>query len=57
MEILIIDDDRVLAHMISGKLSGAHHQPLKNAAWYWHFVDLVWLVVFFILYVSPRIYQ
>jgi heme/copper-type cytochrome/quinol oxidase subunit 3 len=38
-------------------LSVAHHQPLKNASWYWHFVDVVWLAVFFILYVSPRIYQ
>jgi heme/copper-type cytochrome/quinol oxidase subunit 3 len=47
----------VLAQMISGKVSPAHHQPLRNASWYWHFVDVVWLAVFFILYVSPRIYQ
>lgn len=36
---------------------GSHppHRPLHNAALYWHFVDLVWLVVVAVLYVSPRL--
>jgi heme/copper-type cytochrome/quinol oxidase subunit 3 len=33
----------------------APHRPLHNAALYWHFVDLVWLVVVAVLYVSPRL--
>ena len=30
------------------------HQPLHAAALYWHFVDAVWVVVVFILYVLPH---
>ena len=28
-----------------------HHVGLKCAVWYWHFVDIVWILVFFIIYV------
>ena len=30
------------------------HHPLKNAALYWHFVDVVWIVIVAILYLLPR---
>lgn len=30
------------------------HLAVTNAAMYWHFVDAVWLVVFFSLYITPR---
>lgn len=30
------------------------HQPLKNAALYWHFVDVVWLIIVALLYVTPH---
>jgi heme/copper-type cytochrome/quinol oxidase subunit 3 len=30
------------------------HRPLKNAALYWHFVDLVWVVIVGLLYVTPH---
>ena len=31
-----------------------HHLAVTNVSWYWHFVDVVWLVVFTSLYLSPR---
>jgi heme/copper-type cytochrome/quinol oxidase subunit 3 len=31
------------------------HRPLHNAALYWHFVDLVWVVIVALLYVAPRV--
>ena len=27
-----------------------HHVGLEAAAWYWHFVDAVWIIVFFAVY-------
>jgi heme/copper-type cytochrome/quinol oxidase subunit 3 len=30
------------------------HQPLRNAALYWHFVDGVWVVIVGLLYLLPR---
>jgi heme/copper-type cytochrome/quinol oxidase subunit 3 len=35
--------------------SQERHLAVTNAAMYWHFVDAVWLVVFFSLYVTPRL--
>jgi len=32
------------------------HAPLAIVAAYWHFVDLVWLCVFFTIYVTPRLW-
>lgn len=31
------------------------HRPHHNAAIYWHFVDLVWVVIVALLYVAPNI--
>jgi heme/copper-type cytochrome/quinol oxidase subunit 3 len=31
------------------------HRPLHNVAMYWHFVDLVWLLIVSLLYVAPNI--
>jgi cytochrome c oxidase subunit III len=28
-----------------------HHFGLEAAAWYWHFVDVVWLFLFFAVYI------
>lgn len=58
-----------MAHVLAGLLllAGAglwtlmgwfdqrRHAPLSIAAVYWHFVDAVWLAVFFTYYVSPRL--
>jgi heme/copper-type cytochrome/quinol oxidase subunit 3 len=30
------------------------HHPMKNVALYWHFVDVVWIVIVAILYLLPR---
>ena len=32
----------------------APHRPLRNAAMYWHFVDVVWVFVVGLLYVMPH---
>ncbi len=31
------------------------HAPVTIGSWYWHFVDAVWLLVFFSFYVFPRL--
>jgi cytochrome c oxidase subunit III len=31
------------------------HRPLRTASLYWHFVDLVWLVIVSLLYVLPAV--
>jgi heme/copper-type cytochrome/quinol oxidase subunit 3 len=31
------------------------HRPLHNASLYWHFVDIVWVLVVALLYVAPNI--
>ena len=33
-----------------GQLGAKHHFGFEAAAWYWHFVDVVWLYVYLILY-------
>ncbi|PZG24077.1 heme-copper oxidase subunit III [Micromonospora craterilacus] len=35
---------------------GAHrHDRVRNAAIYWHFVDVVWAAILFTIYLSPRL--
>ena len=43
-----------LAMALAGPLTRARRVAIHNAALYWHFVDVVWLVVFTCLYLSPR---
>jgi heme/copper-type cytochrome/quinol oxidase subunit 3 len=31
------------------------HKPLHNAALYWHFVDVVWVVIVALVYVAPHL--
>ena len=33
----------VLARLIKGHFTPEHHFAFEGAAWYWHFVDVVWL--------------
>ncbi len=42
-----------LIRMISGGFTPNKHFGLEAAAWYWHFVDVVWLFLFTFVYVTP----
>ncbi|MBA2683643.1 MAG: heme-copper oxidase subunit III [Gemmatimonadaceae bacterium] len=44
----------VLARALCGHFTPARHLAIKNAAMYWHFVDIVWLFVFITIYITPR---
>jgi cytochrome c oxidase subunit 3 len=35
-------------------LSVEHQAGVRLVAWYWHFVDAVWIVVFFVVYIASR---
>ena len=40
----------VLINLLRGKLLWNHHFSFEAAAWYWHFVDVVWLILFISIY-------
>lgn len=40
----------VSVNLYQGKLLFNHHFSFESAAWYWHFVDVVWLLVFLSIY-------
>ncbi len=40
----------VLFRSIRGHFSAQHHFAFEAAAWYWHFVDVVWLGLFIFVY-------
>jgi len=52
----------IFFRMYKAHFSRAHHFGFEAAAWYWHFVDVVWLFLFTTIYywgwdlVSPVIY-
>lgn len=46
----------VLARALAGHFDAHRHLAVKNAALYWHFVDVIWVCVVAILYLSPRLY-
>jgi cytochrome c oxidase subunit 3 len=39
-----------LIRALRGQLSAEHHIGFEAAAWYWHFVDVVWLFLFVCIY-------
>jgi cytochrome c oxidase subunit 3 len=43
----------VLLWSLLGYFDKERHAPVSIAAVYWHFVDLVWLTIFFTFYVTP----
>jgi cytochrome c oxidase subunit 3 len=42
-----------LLRLIAGHFTPAKHFGFEAAAWYWHFVDVVWLFLFTFVYVVP----
>ena len=40
----------VLARCVRGHFKPNHHFAFEGAAWYWHFVDVVWLGLFIFVY-------
>ena len=44
-----------LFRTLAGHFTPTHHFGLEAAAWYWHFVDVVWLFLFAFVYVVPHI--
>jgi cytochrome c oxidase subunit 3 len=43
----------VLYRAMSGQFSAKHHDAVEATSLYWHFVDVVWVGLFSILYVIP----
>lgn len=44
----------VLLVSLRGELRGTHPMPVTLVGWYWHFVDVVWVFVFLVVYVVGR---
>lgn len=40
---------------VEGRFSPERHEHISIAALYWHFVDVVWLAVFTVIYLVPRL--
>jgi len=40
----------VLYRLMKGHFTADHHFAFEGAAWYWHFVDVVWLGLYFLVY-------
>ena len=41
----------VLMRSMTGQFSRTHHAAVEGASMYWHFVDIVWIALFFTLYI------
>jgi heme/copper-type cytochrome/quinol oxidase subunit 3 len=46
----------VLLRAFAGHFSRERHLAAHNATLYWHFVDVVWVFVVVVLYLSPQLY-
>jgi len=40
---------------MAGGMTAKKHLGFEFAAWYWHFVDVVWLFLFAFVYVAPHL--
>ena len=40
----------MLARILRGHFTPDHHFAFEAASWYWHFVDVVWLLLFVLVY-------
>ena len=39
-----------------GRYTPAYHNPVENVGLYWHFVDIVWIYLFPLLYLISRMH-
>lgn len=44
-----------LLRVMAGNMTAKKHLGFEFAAWYWHFVDVVWLFLFAFVYVIPHL--
>ena len=44
----------VLGLALRGRITAANRQGVELIGWYWHFVDVVWVVVFLVVYVFGK---
>lgn len=44
----------VLGLALRREITESHRTGVELVAWYWHFVDAVWIVVFLVVYVASR---
>ena len=44
----------VFVFSLRGQVRRAHDEHIEMLAWYWHFVDAVWVVVFTVVYLISR---
>jgi cytochrome c oxidase subunit III len=44
-----------LLRLMAGHFTPQKHFGFEAAAWYWHFVDVVWLFLFAFVYVTPKL--
>jgi cytochrome c oxidase subunit III len=40
----------ILFRVMKGDFTPEHHFGFEGAAWYWHFVDVVWLLLYVVVY-------
>ena len=44
-----------LVRLYANNMTAKKHLGFEFAAWYWHFVDVVWLFLFAFVYVLPHL--
>ena len=40
----------MLIRVFKGHFDAEHHFAFEASAWYWHFVDVVWILLFVLVY-------
>ena len=46
----LFQDVRYAGRVLRGHFTPEHHFAFEGAAWYWHFVDVVWLGLYVLVY-------